>query len=86
MDDKRTFVWFGAFVIVLMLIGVASGILLDRFLIRPPGSRPGWGAVLVPGLSSACRRWGCGRAPAARRQGRGRCARVSKTGSPGSST
>jgi hypothetical protein len=41
MDDKRTFVWFSAFVIVVMLIGVASGILLDRFLIRPPLDRAG---------------------------------------------
>jgi hypothetical protein len=49
MDDKRTTIWFSAFVIVVMLIGVASGILLDRFLIRAPldrayrGSGPGMG-------------------------------------------
>jgi hypothetical protein len=39
MDDKRTIIWFSAFVIVMMLIGVASGILLDRFLLRPPPDR-----------------------------------------------
>jgi hypothetical protein len=38
MDDKRTIAWFSAFVIVVILIGVASGILLDRFLLRPPPS------------------------------------------------
>jgi len=41
MGDKRTIVWLGAFVIVVMLIGVASGILLDRFLLRPPPGRLG---------------------------------------------
>ncbi len=39
MDDKRTMAWFSAFVIVVLLIGIASGILLDRFLIRGPGDR-----------------------------------------------
>jgi len=41
MDDKRTLVWLGAFVIVVMLIGVASGIILDRFLLRPLPGRLG---------------------------------------------
>ena len=40
MDDKRTIAWFSAFIVVVLLAGVASGILLDRFLIRPP-QRPG---------------------------------------------
>jgi len=39
MDDKRTLIWFSAFVIVVMLIGIASGILLDRFLLRPSPDR-----------------------------------------------
>jgi hypothetical protein len=41
MNDKRTIAWFSAFVIVVMLIGVASGVLLDRFLLRSPPGRPG---------------------------------------------
>jgi hypothetical protein len=48
MDDKRTIAWFSAFVIVVLLIGIASGILLDRFLIRAPGDRIGRGGA--PGL------------------------------------
>ncbi len=39
MDDKRTIAWFSAFVVVVLLAGVASGILLDRFLLRPPPGR-----------------------------------------------
>jgi len=50
MDDKRTIAWFSAFVIVVLLIGIASGILLDRFLIRPPGERMGRGGVPGPGM------------------------------------
>jgi hypothetical protein len=46
MDDKRTIAWFSAFVVVVLMAGVASGILLDRFLLRPPAGRldrvPGW--------------------------------------------
>jgi hypothetical protein len=46
MDDKRTIAWFSAFVVVVLMAGVASGILLDRFLLRPPPGRfdraPGW--------------------------------------------
>ena len=49
MDDKRTTIWFSAFVIVVILIGLASGILLDRFLIRPPADRMGRGGQ-GPGL------------------------------------
>jgi hypothetical protein len=57
MDDNRTIIWFSAFVIVVMLIGVASGILLDRFLLRPPpdrlartfGSGPGMAQRMGPG-------------------------------------
>jgi hypothetical protein len=57
MDDKRTIAWFSAFVIVVMLIGVASGILLDRFLLRPPpgfdgrgfGPRAGMPQRMAPG-------------------------------------
>jgi len=48
MDDKKTMVWFSAFVIVVLLIGIASGVLLDRFLIRPPGDRMGRGGPLGP--------------------------------------
>ena len=48
MDDRRTIAWFSAFVIVVLLIGIASGILLDRFLIRPQGDRMGRGGA--PGL------------------------------------
>jgi hypothetical protein len=36
MEDRRTVAWFSAFVIVVMLIGVTSGILIDRFVLRPP--------------------------------------------------
>jgi len=50
MDDKRTVAWFSAFVIVVLLIGIASGILLDRFLIRQPGDRIGRGGAPGPGL------------------------------------
>jgi hypothetical protein len=50
MDDKRTIAWFSAFVIVVLLIGIASGILLDRFLIRPPGDRTGRGGAAGLGL------------------------------------
>jgi len=50
MDDKRTIAWFSAFVIVVLLIGIASGILLDRFLIRPPGDRMGRGGAPGPGM------------------------------------
>ena len=50
MDDKRTVAWFSAFVIVVLLIGIASGILLDRFLIRQPGDRLGRGGAPGPGL------------------------------------
>ena len=50
MDDKRTIAWFSAFVIVVMLIGVASGILIDRFLIRPPLDRMGRGGGPGPGM------------------------------------
>ncbi len=39
MDDRRTIAWFSAFVVVVLLAGVASGILLDRFLLRPPPGR-----------------------------------------------
>jgi hypothetical protein len=48
MDDRRTIAWFSAFVIVVLLVGIASGILLDRFLIRPPADRIGRGGA--PGL------------------------------------
>jgi hypothetical protein len=41
MNDKRTVAWFSAFVVVVVLIGVASGVLLDRFLLRPPPGRVG---------------------------------------------
>jgi hypothetical protein len=41
MDDKRTIAWFSAFVVVVLLAGVASGILLDRFLLRPAPARMG---------------------------------------------
>jgi hypothetical protein len=51
MDDKRTIIWFSAFVIVVMLIGVASGILLDRFLLRPPPDRLGRGGGQGPGMA-----------------------------------
>jgi hypothetical protein len=50
MHDKRTIAWFSAFVIVVLLIGIASGILLDRLLIRPPGDRIGRGGVPGPGM------------------------------------
>ena len=50
MDDRRTIAWFSAFVIVVLLIGIASGILLDRFLIRPPGDRIGRGGVPGTGM------------------------------------
>jgi hypothetical protein len=43
MDDRRTLAWFSAFVIVVMLIGVTSGILIDRFVLRPPQNRAGGG-------------------------------------------
>jgi hypothetical protein len=39
MDDKRTIAWFSAFVVVVLLAGIATGILLDRFLLRPPPGR-----------------------------------------------
>jgi Spy/CpxP family protein refolding chaperone len=64
MDDKRTLVWFSAFVIVVMLIGVASGILLDRFVIRPPGARAGFGGGAGPGMQQ-------GMLPRGMRQGPG---------------
>ena len=67
MDDKRTLVWFSAFVIVVMLIGVASGILLDRFLIRPSGdrmARGGQGPGMQPRMPSRGMRQGpAGQAP-----------------------
>jgi Spy/CpxP family protein refolding chaperone len=50
MDDKRTMAWFSAFVIVVLLIGIASGILLDRFLIRRPADRVGRGGAPGPGM------------------------------------
>jgi hypothetical protein len=50
MDDKRTMAWFSAFVIVVLLIGIASGILLDRFLMRQPGDRMGRGGAPGPGM------------------------------------
>ncbi len=56
MDDKRTIAWFSAFVIVVLLIGIASGILLDRFLIARQAT--GWGEAGLrgPACSSGCRR------------------------------
>jgi hypothetical protein len=36
MNDKKTLAWFGAFVVVVVLAGIAGGVLLDRFLLRPP--------------------------------------------------
>ncbi len=50
MDDRRTIAWFSAFVIVVLLIGIASGILLDRFLIRPPGDQMGRVGAPGPGM------------------------------------
>jgi Spy/CpxP family protein refolding chaperone len=50
MDDRRTIAWFSAFVIVVLLVGIASGILLDRFLIRGPGGGVGRGGAQGPGM------------------------------------
>ena len=57
MDDKRTIAWFSAFVVVVLLAGMASGILLDRFLLRPfpgpfnrGGAMPGMGGRPGPGM------------------------------------
>ena len=50
MDDKRTIAWFSAFVVVVLLAGVASGILLDRFLLRPPPGRFDRGGAM-PGMA-----------------------------------
>ncbi len=55
MDDKRTMAWFSAFVIVVLLIGIASGILLDRFLIRGPGGRVDGAGLRGRGCNSGCR-------------------------------
>jgi Spy/CpxP family protein refolding chaperone len=43
-------VWFSAFVIVVLMIGIASGILIDRFLIRGPGDRVGRAGAPGPGM------------------------------------
>jgi hypothetical protein len=51
MEDKRTIAWFSAFVAVVLLAGVATGILVDRFLLRPPQDR-GFGRAGGP-LSQA---------------------------------
>jgi hypothetical protein len=48
MDDKRTIAWFSAFVVVVLLAGIATGILLDRFLLRSPAGRLGWSGGQVP--------------------------------------
>jgi len=77
MDDKRTIAWFSAFVIVVMLIGVTSGILIDRFLLRPPpqdrlgrGPGPGIGRM-GPGMGPGGMRGGA-ISPEAGRGGMGR--------------
>jgi hypothetical protein len=47
MDGNRSLGWFGAFVAVVALAGVASGVLFDRYVLgprRPPDGRRG-GAI-----------------------------------------
>jgi hypothetical protein len=39
MNDRKTLAWFGAFVVVVMLAGIAGGVLLDRFLLGPRAAR-----------------------------------------------
>jgi hypothetical protein len=50
MDGNRSVGWFGAFVAVVALAGVAGGVLLDRYLLAPhrpgDGRRPGTGAAM----------------------------------------
>lgn len=47
MNDRKTLAWFGAFVVVVVLAGIAGGVLLDRFLLRPP--RQDGGPLMRPG-------------------------------------
>jgi hypothetical protein len=85
MDDKRTIVWFSAFVVVVMLIGVASGILLDRFLLRPPRGRLGPVFGRGPGMEQRMGQGGMGpgaMGPGALGPGPGRAQRLGPGGLP----
>lgn len=37
MTEKRALIWFGAFVLVVAVAGVAGGVLVERFLLHGPG-------------------------------------------------
>jgi hypothetical protein len=71
MDDKRTLVWFSAFVIVVMLIGIASGIIAARFFIRPTLDRAGRGGAAGLGMQQYPPPRGMGPGPAGLAPGRG---------------
>ena len=71
MDDKRTLVWFSAFVIVVMLIGIASGIIAARLFGRPTLDRAGRGGGAGLGMQQYLPPRGMGPGPAGPAPGRG---------------
>jgi hypothetical protein len=53
MSDSRPRIWFSLFVLAVFCVGLASGVLLGRRMVGPPG-RP-FGEIGGPGLASGRR-------------------------------
>ncbi len=58
MNDKHLRAWFVVFVVAVFLAGIGGGMILDRFLARPPaqpppGRRAGLGGAPPPGGNAA---------------------------------